>query len=79
LISSSGDDRSTLVLNDDLEESKQTSNPFETNLRGSKLAKGLALIDPQDGISKIFFLFSDLSVRAMGEYRIELTAFDMLK
>jgi hypothetical protein len=39
------------------------------NLVGQRVSSGTILSDPEDGIKKLFFLFPDLSIRIIGEYR----------
>jgi hypothetical protein len=41
-------------------------------LKGHKDVIGNILTDPVDGVSKLFFLFPDLSVRIAGRYQIVL-------
>jgi hypothetical protein len=51
--------------------------PFDTMI-GTRTVTGAILHDPVDGISKIFFIFRDLSVRIHGEFRIFLHCKDMM-
>ncbi|KAJ3302590.1 hypothetical protein HDV03_004841 [Kappamyces sp. JEL0829] len=85
LISEDGDDRSFIYQSESICRSDEagtdgdsTASPlFQENLRGSKLSTGQFLFDPRDGASKLFFLFTDLAIRAIGVFRIECTIVDV--
>ncbi|KAJ3334957.1 hypothetical protein HDU91_002433, partial [Kappamyces sp. JEL0680] len=49
------------------------------NLRGLRHSNGMLMRDPVDGTIKSFFLFTDLAIRAMGEFRLECTVVDMTR
>ncbi len=60
---------------DDQFESDEVTN--YPNMRGARQSTGTRLLDPEDGMEKIFFVFADLSIRTMGRYRIVCRLFNM--
>lgn len=73
-----GLDRS-FVINSDLGYSLEVdpakdvlSSPrYQENLRGTRQTNAIPLLDPLDNKKKLFFVYTDLSVRVMGDFRIE--------
>lgn len=53
-----------------------TSTPYQ-NIVGSRMQPGMLLIDPSDNIRKVFFIFNDVSIRVIGEYRIKCELINM--
>ncbi|KAJ3368686.1 hypothetical protein HDU91_000392 [Kappamyces sp. JEL0680] len=78
IISEDGLDRS-FVINSDLGYSLEVdpakdvlSSPrYQENLRGTRQTNAIPLLDPLDNKKKLFFVYTDLSVRVMGDFRIE--------
>jgi hypothetical protein len=53
-----------------------TSEHMNT-MAGQRTCGGTILIDPEDGLPKLFFVFPDLSVKVLGRYRLQCFVFDM--
>lgn len=47
------------------------------NLIGQRVTAGVSMNDPVDGQEKIFFLFPDLAVRTIGDYRFQCRLVDL--
>jgi len=54
-----------------------SEKPIFATLTGKTVVPGFEMIDPEDGVKKLFFGFHDLSVRIAGIYRIKITAIDI--
>jgi hypothetical protein len=50
---------------------------YQVNLRGTKTNCGRVFRDPYTGLESLFFVFNDLAVRTMGNYRIQAIILDM--
>jgi hypothetical protein len=59
--SDTDEDRTTIRKSDDTQ--------LFQNLVGQRVSSGTILSDPDDGIKKLFFIYPDLSIRVIGEYR----------
>jgi hypothetical protein len=52
---------------------------FLQTLVGERTCAGTILIDPEDNLPKIFFVFTDLSPRVSGDFRLKCDIIDMFK
>ncbi|KAJ3324745.1 hypothetical protein HDV06_006053 [Boothiomyces sp. JEL0866] len=50
---------------------------YHENIFGRTTVEGLVLTDPEDGCSKIFFVFSDLYIKTPGDYRFHCQLIDL--
>jgi hypothetical protein len=57
------EDRTTVRKSDE-------KQPYQ-NLVGQRISTGIVLCDPDDGVKKLFFIYPDLAVRIIGEYRLQ--------
>lgn len=52
---------------------------LENVLGGKKIVSGLVLNDPVDGVKKFFFVFSELSIKIPGIYKLRVDCFNINK
>jgi hypothetical protein len=52
---------------------------FVSPLAGQRVSTGTILNDPVDGIPKLFFIFPDLSVRIVGEFKLKCSLMNLDK
>ena len=50
---------------------------FMVNLIGDQVSTGDILLDPIDNESKLFFTFTNLSIRLMGKYSLDCKVYDL--
>jgi hypothetical protein len=54
-------------------------NLFVSPLAGQRVSTGTILNDPVDGMPKLFFIFPDLSVRIVGEFKLKCSLMNLDK
>ncbi|KAJ3326139.1 hypothetical protein HDV06_000015 [Boothiomyces sp. JEL0866] len=59
-----------------LENSFYSRTPYTQNFSGEMVKSGVVLHDKENGKHKIFFLFEDLNIKVVGDYKFSCVAID---
>ncbi len=78
LVSETEEDTTILERNQAMYAVK-AEKPTHYNLVGPRTISNCILFDPEDGLSKIFFVCTELGIRSPGKYRIRCNVIDSLK
>jgi hypothetical protein len=79
LIATETDEDTTILQKNQTMYVMRTEKPTHYNLVGPRTISNCILFDPDDGVSKIFFVCTELGIRAPGEYRIRCHIIDSVE